>query len=94
MILAHATLPWFGTMTSMHITVFFFPAMVEQKKNTWMTQPTGDIATINYKRGEKRKKDMIEKEKEEDKCVENQRSAQDYGYCCHQHATVAKKEHI
>jgi hypothetical protein len=58
-----------------------------------MTQPTGDIATINYKRGEKRKKDMIEKEKEEDKCVENQRSVQDDGYCCHQHATVAKKEH-
>jgi hypothetical protein len=71
---------------------FFLSCDGRTKRNTWMTQPTGAIATINYKRGEKRKKDMIEKEKEEYKCVENQRSAQEYGYCCHQHATVANKE--
>jgi hypothetical protein len=42
---------------------------------------------------EKKRKGRLEKEREEEDCSENQRSAQNYGYCCHQHAMAAKTEH-
>jgi hypothetical protein len=56
-----------------------------------MTKPIGNMETINYKwnkfqMGEKKRKERIEKEKEEENCAENQQSAQMYGYCCRQHA--------
>jgi hypothetical protein len=51
------------------------------------------MATINYKRGEKKRKDRQVQENEEDNCAKDQESAQNHGYCCHQHAKVAKKEH-
>jgi hypothetical protein len=59
-----------------------------------MTQPTSNLATINYKRGEKkRKKEGQEQVREEENCAEDQQTAQNHGYCCHQHAKVAKTEH-
>jgi hypothetical protein len=63
------------------------------KKNIWMKQPTSDLATIDYKRGEKKRKDMREHENEEENCAKDQELAQNHGYCCHQHAKVAKTEH-
>jgi hypothetical protein len=38
---------------------------------------------------EKKRKERSEKEREEESCKQ---SAQNYGYCCHQHAKVAKTE--
>ncbi len=58
-----------------------------------MSKPNGTMATINYKRGEKKRKEREDKEKEEENCAENQNSALNCGYCCHQHAKVAKMEH-
>jgi hypothetical protein len=52
-----------------------------------------DLATINYKGGEKKRKDRQDKDNEEEKCVKDQELAQNHGYCCHQHAKVAKKGH-
>jgi hypothetical protein len=71
---------------------FFLSCDGKTKRNIWMTKPMSDMATINYKRGEKKRKDRLEKEREEETCVENQQAAQNFGYCCHQHATVAKTE--
>jgi ATPase subunit of ABC transporter with duplicated ATPase domains len=72
---------------------FFLSCDGKTKTIIWLTQPTSDLATINYKRGEKKRKDRQEKEKEEENCAQDQESAQNHGYCCHQHAKVAKKEH-
>jgi hypothetical protein len=58
-----------------------------------MRQPTINLATINYKRGEKKRKDRREHENEEANCSKYQESAQNHGYCYHQHAKVAKTEH-
>ena len=72
---------------------FFLSCDGKTKTNIWLTQPTSDLATINYKRGEKKRKDRREKEKEEENCGQDQEYAQNHGYCCHKHAKVAKKEH-
>jgi hypothetical protein len=72
---------------------FFLSCDGKKKKNVWMPEPIGNMAsTINYKWGEKERKERSEKEREEENCAENQQSA-NYGYCCHQHAKVAKTEH-
>jgi hypothetical protein len=63
------------------------------KKNIWMTKPIGTIATINFKRGEKKRKERMEKDRELETCAKNQKTAQMYGYCCHQHEKVATAEH-
>jgi hypothetical protein len=62
------------------------------KKNIWMTKPIGNMATINSKGGAKKRKERGEKEREEENYAQNQQSAQNYSYCCHQHAKVAKTE--
>jgi hypothetical protein len=62
------------------------------KKNSWMTKPIGTIAEINYKQGEENRKERREKKREEEKCADYHQSAQIYGYCCHQHAKVARTE--
>jgi hypothetical protein len=72
---------------------FFLSCNGKTKTNIWMTQPTSDLATINYKRGEKKRKDRREQENEEYNYAKGQESAQNYGYYCHQHAKVAKTEH-
>jgi hypothetical protein len=71
---------------------FFLYCDGKTKTNIWMTQPTSNLATINYKRGEKKRKDRREEENEEENCAKDQESAQNHTYCCHQHAKVAKKE--
>jgi hypothetical protein len=44
--------------------------------------------------GEKKKrKERENKEREEENGADNQKSALNCGYCCHQHAKVAKMEH-
>jgi hypothetical protein len=58
-----------------------------------MSKPVGSMATISYKRGEKKRKEREDKEREEENCADNQKSALSCGYCCHQHAKVAKMEH-
>jgi hypothetical protein len=51
------------------------------------------MATINYKRGEKKRKEREDKEKEEENCADNPKSALSCRYRCHQHAKVARMEH-
>jgi hypothetical protein len=58
-----------------------------------MSKPIGSMATINYKQGEKKRKEREDKEREEENCADNQKSALSCSYCCHQHAKVAKMEH-
>jgi hypothetical protein len=58
-----------------------------------MLKPIGSMATISYKRGEKKRKEREDKEREEENRADNQKSALNCGYCCHQHAKVAKMEH-
>jgi hypothetical protein len=58
-----------------------------------MPKPIGSMATINYKRGKKKRKERENKEREEENCADNQKSALNCGYCCHQHTKVAKMEH-
>jgi hypothetical protein len=72
---------------------FFLSCDGKTKTNIWMTRPTSDLETINYKRGEKKRKDRRKKEDEEENCAKDQECAKNHGYCCHQHAKVAKKQH-
>ena len=72
---------------------FFLSCDGKTKKNVWMSKPIGSMATIKYKRGEKKRKERENKEKEEENCADNQKRALNCGYCCHQHAKVAKMEH-
>jgi hypothetical protein len=72
---------------------FFLSCDGKTKRNLWMSKPKGTLATINYRRDERKRKDRMEKEREEEFCAENQEKAQMSGYCCHQHAKVAKKAH-
>jgi hypothetical protein len=58
-----------------------------------MSKPNGTMATINYRRGERKRKERMEKEREEETCAKNQQKVQMNGYGCHQHAKVAKKAH-
>jgi hypothetical protein len=58
-----------------------------------MLKPIVSMATINCKQGEKKRKEREDKEREEENCADNQKSALNCGYCCHQHAKVAKMEH-
>jgi hypothetical protein len=58
-----------------------------------MLKPIGTMTTINFRRGERKRKERMEKEKEEETCAKNQQKAHVKGYCCHQHAKVAKKAH-
>jgi hypothetical protein len=47
---------------------------------------------MNFKMKEKKRKDHLEKEREEKECHENQQNAQNQGFCCHEHAQTMKKE--
>jgi hypothetical protein len=69
---------------------FFLSYNSKAKTSRWMTQPCSKMATINYKPGEKKWKERQEKELEEENCAEDQQNAQNHGYCCHQHARIAK----
>jgi hypothetical protein len=71
---------------------FFLSCDGKAKRNIWMSKPNGTLAMINYRRGERKRKERMEKVREEKSCAENQEKAQMNGYCCHQHAKVAKKE--
>jgi hypothetical protein len=77
----------------------FLSCDVKTKTNVWMSKPNGSMTTINYKRGEKKRKEREDKERTKRKkrkienCADNQKSALNCGYCCHQHAEVAKMEH-
>jgi hypothetical protein len=74
-------------------TVLFLSCDGKTKKNVWMSKPVGSMATINYKRGEKKRKERKDREREDENCADNQKSALNCGYCCHQHTKVAKMEH-
>jgi hypothetical protein len=71
----------------------FFSCDGKTKKNIWMKKSIGTMATINFKQGEKKRKERMEKDREEETCAGNQKTAQMYGHCCHQHEKVAKTEH-
>jgi hypothetical protein len=58
-----------------------------------MSEPIGSMAKFNYNWGEKKRKERENKEREEENCAGNPKSALICGYCCHQHAKVAKMEH-
>jgi hypothetical protein len=58
---------------------FFLSCDGKTKTNIWLTRPTSDVATINYKRGEKKRKDRREKEKEEENYAQDQEYAQNHG---------------
>ena len=62
------------------------------KTTIWMGEPLGDMAKIDYKRGEKKRKELVKKEKEEDECTTNQQNAQQQGFSCYHHAKRMKKE--
>jgi hypothetical protein len=51
------------------------------------------MATINYKRGEKKRKEREDEEREEENCADNPKSALNCVYRCHQHVKMAKMEH-
>jgi hypothetical protein len=72
---------------------FFLSCDGKTKRIIWMSKPIGTMTTINYRRGERKRKEIMDKEKEEETCAENQQKAHVKGYCCHQHAKVAKKAH-
>jgi hypothetical protein len=72
---------------------FFLSCDGKTKRNIWMSKPIGTMATMNYRRGKRKRKERMETEKEEETCAENQQKAHMNGYCCHQRAKVAKKEH-
>ncbi len=72
---------------------FFLSCDGRTKRNIWMSKPNGTLAMIDYRRGERKRKERMENKREEESCTENQELAQMNGYCCHQHAKVAKKEH-
>jgi hypothetical protein len=50
---------------------FFLSCDGKTKTNLWLTRPASNLATINYKRGEKKRKDRREKEKEEENCAQD-----------------------
>jgi hypothetical protein len=50
---------------------FFLSCDGKTKKNTWMTKPIGNMAKINFKKGEKKRIERGEKEREEERCVLN-----------------------
>ena len=58
-----------------------------------MLKAIGKVAAIIFKQGEKNRKERDEKEREEENCADKQKSALNCGYCCHQHAKVAKMEY-
>jgi hypothetical protein len=57
-----------------------------------MSEPTSDMEKMNFKRKEKKRKDRLEMVREEEECHENQMSAQNQGFCCHEHKKRMKKE--
>jgi hypothetical protein len=71
---------------------FFLSCDGVTKRNIWMSEPTTDIAKIEFKRKEKKRKDIEVKRREEEDCYDNQQLAQNQGFCCHAHATVMKRE--
>jgi hypothetical protein len=73
---------------------FFLSCNGMTKKNIWMLEASLIIEKINFKRKEKKWKNALEKEREEEEeeCHENQQSAHNEGFCCHEHAKKMKKE--
>ena len=71
---------------------FFLSCDGKTKHNIWMSEPTSDIAVIDFKRKEKKRKERVKKEEEEEQCHENQQIAKRDGYCCHEHARESKKK--
>jgi hypothetical protein len=50
------------------------------------------MAKISFKCKEKKKKEIVESEREEEECHENQHNVQNQGFCCHEHVKQMKKE--
>jgi dipeptidase len=88
----HAAHRWSGMATEQAEYLFFLSCDGKTKKTVWMSKPIESMATLNYKRGEKKRKERENKEREEENCADNQKNALNCGYCCHQHAKVAKME--
>jgi hypothetical protein len=51
---------------------FFLSYDGKTKRIIWMSKPIGTMTTINYRRGERKRKERMEKKKEEETCAENQ----------------------
>ena len=71
---------------------FFLSCDLKTKTNYWMTEPTSDLARIDFHRREKKRKILVEKELEQENCADNQQNARDEGFCCHHHAKKMKLE--
>jgi hypothetical protein len=93
MILVLVAHRWSGMKLRTRTSIYLFSCDGITKTNIWTTQPTTNLATINYKRGEKKREDRQEQVREQEICAEDQQTAQNHGYCYHQHVKVAKTEH-
>jgi hypothetical protein len=72
------------------VVQFFLSCNGKTKKNTWMSEPTSDLARISFNRKEKKRKDNLKSKRDKEECVDNQQNAQDAGFCCHHHAKKMK----
>lgn len=52
---------------------FFLSCDGKTKNNIWMMKPIDTMATINFKQGEKKRKQRMEKDREEKTCAKNQK---------------------
>jgi hypothetical protein len=50
------------------------------------------MSKISFKCKEKKRKEIVERKREEEGCHENQQNAQNQGLCCHEHVKLMKKE--
>lgn len=64
---------------------FFLSVDGKTKRNVWMTEPNSAIEMIHWKRKEKKQKERVDRETEEEECALKQQYALKMGYCCHQH---------
>jgi hypothetical protein len=65
---------------------------LEIQRILWMSPPASSTAMKKWRLEEKKRKEMLEVEKEERECYENQSIARKQGFCCHAHAVSIKKE--
>jgi hypothetical protein len=73
---------------------FFLSCDGKRKKNIWMTEPESDLQKVIFKRAEKKRKERVEKQENEENCHDNQQKAKEEGFCCYQHAAEMKKESV
>ena len=71
---------------------FFLSCDGNIKTNIWMSEPTTDLAKINFKRREMKRMENEKREREEAECGDNQQAARDGGFCCHHHEKKIKLE--